>query len=590
MKARSFFTALGAVVVLLLLLGAGSFYWLFGQNPLSLLQAGTVSSPKAAMFVPKSAPIVTSLLVNPDRLAAFRQVMSRPQERRQRRDEIAQLWQSLLANTGLEYERDVQPWLGEEITLAVTTVDRDRDPGNGRQPGYLLVLESKNPSQSREFLQLFWQQRAIAGTELVFEQYKGVKLISGTPGAASAATPLPLATVATAAIGDEFILFASHPKVLRDAINNVQAADLSLDEAPVYARSLEVLTNPRIGMAFVNLPELTDWLSAALTVKQPNQDAAVLALPDPGRTLAVALELDRQGLLAATAVPILGETPEDSTAEETPQAPLTEPVSALQYIPASSPIAFAGTGLNQVWQTLSNEISGNDAVSQLIRQALTNLQTRWQIDLADAVFPWVQGEYALAMLPVEGDRRSALPTASLANDWIFVAEIVEQFADSARSQIEHLDDQVRQQGFSVGKLDLGSQPILAWTRLTAGNAATNPTSPLQAEVLGAHTTIGNYEIFASSIAAMNAALDAVENSLRENPDFQAAIAPLQQPNYGYVYLDWAASQSTLERQFPWLKVVELAGKPLLQHLRSVTVSSYGHHSGMQQGGIFLKLS
>jgi len=52
----------------------------------------------------------------------------------------------LLANTGLDYRRDIQPWLGE-ITLAVTTIDIDRDAQNG-QPGYLMALAT-NAARSR---------------------------------------------------------------------------------------------------------------------------------------------------------------------------------------------------------------------------------------------------------------------------------------------------------------------------------------------------------------------------------------------------------------------------------------------------------
>jgi len=83
---------------------------------------------------------MVSLLVNPDRLESF--LAARPGQRRRARQELNQKT-NLLANTGLDYQRDIQPWLGDEITLAVTTIDIDRDEQNGRQPGSLMALATK---------------------------------------------------------------------------------------------------------------------------------------------------------------------------------------------------------------------------------------------------------------------------------------------------------------------------------------------------------------------------------------------------------------------------------------------------------------
>jgi len=82
------------------------------------------------MFVPKQAPVMVSMLANPDRLESFRQVVALPENVT---PGTKQLKTNLLANTGLDYRRDIQPWLGDD-TLAVTTIDIDRDEQNGN-PG-----------------------------------------------------------------------------------------------------------------------------------------------------------------------------------------------------------------------------------------------------------------------------------------------------------------------------------------------------------------------------------------------------------------------------------------------------------------------
>jgi len=110
---------------------------------------------------------MVSLLVNPDRLESFRQVGSRTTAASTPGTKPAKT--NLLANTGLDYQRDIQPWLGDEITLAVTTIDIDRDEQNGRQPGYLMALATKTVIAAAVPV-LFSSERSLV--QMAFEQYK----------------------------------------------------------------------------------------------------------------------------------------------------------------------------------------------------------------------------------------------------------------------------------------------------------------------------------------------------------------------------------------------------------------------------------
>jgi hypothetical protein len=88
---------------------------------------------------------------------------------------------------------------------------------------------------------------------------------------------------------------------------------------------------------------------------------------------------------------------------------------------------------------------------------------------------------------------------------------------------------------------------------------------------------------------MNQALKGVENSLVKSDRFNNAIAPLPQPNDGYLYLDWRESGTLIERQLPIVRVVELVAKPFFEHLRSLSVSSYGSDKGVQRSKLFFRL-
>ena len=609
MKFRSFVSFLSVVVLVLLLLSAGGFYWLVARNPLRVMSSDPQTIPGAALFVPRQAPLMASLLVNPAQLETFQLAATPLADRRKVKEELDQIKQSLLVDTGLDYQRDIQPWLGQEVTLAVTALDFDHDAGNGQQPGYLAAIATEDPQQSREFLELFWQKRAIAGSDLVFEQYKGVKIIAARPPAGDSdkgtttrrpkppnyrlqlqspqplTAPAPTPTLASAAVGDRFILFANHPKVLRAAINNVQAPDLSLEQSKVFHQAIESLTQQRVGLTYIDLSKLAQLLSRELPTATLAQRTEVTkpttsgdALPPLKQTLVAGFALNQQGLLAETA--LLSPDAPDGTATLSPS--LAQPVGALQYVPSSSAFAASGTHLDQLWERLITGLAPYKTASQLINQPLQALQDRWQLDLPNDIFQWVNGEYALAMLPPE----TMSANGTLQPDWVFAAERLA--TDAAQHAIAHLDELAKQQGLTVGPLTIGDRTVSAWTRLTAAKASLQPLN-LQASVQGVHASVGNYELFTTSVAAMDNALKATKSSLTTVQPFEQSTTFLLKPNHGYLYLDWDASRPILEQQFPVLKVLELAGKPFFSRLRSFTLSSYGAQSGIQRGGALIQL-
>lgn len=565
MKLRSFFYFLAASVLVLLLVGGGGWLWLVARSPLPLLQ-GNHAAPKAAIFISRQAPVTASLLVNPDRLEALRQVIAAPANRRRSRAELNQLKQSLLARTELDYAQDIQPWLGEEITLAVTTLDIDRQPQNGRQPGWLLVLETRDPAKSQVFLQRFWQKQ-LPDANPVLEKYQGVELASAPQLASSQVQQNPAGSGpwATASVGDRFVLLANHPKVLRSAINTVQAPDLGLAGAEHYRQALASLQQGRIGLSFLNLPALaTESSSTEFVGSTPSYD-----------NFAIALGLNRQGILAETAL-----IPAAGAAASNP--PLSDAAAALRYIPATSPFALSGTDLDQLWSQFSAVLAGYEPVASSVSQSLNDFKTRWGLDLPQDIFAWVKGEYAVGLLPhPRGD--------GLRPDWLFIAENSEPETIQA---IQHLDAVAEQRGLGLGPLEIEGQKISAWTELITAPDQSRPKSTegiLAARVVGTHTAVDHYQVLATSLEAEKEAL-MPNRSLADSDNFKRAIAPLPTPNAGYLYLDWPGSRQWLEQRFPVLRAVEIAGQPFFSHLRSLSLSSYEAKAGVLRSKIFIQLT
>jgi hypothetical protein len=560
-RQRSFIGFIVAGAIALLVIAIASFYWFFGKNPANL--TASTSQPNAAIFVSKLSPVMVSLLTNPDRLQAL-----------EREGELSKLKTSLFAKSGIDYKEDVQPWLGDEITLAITTLDIDRDRENGQQPGYLLALATKQPQKSREFVELLFSKRALAGANLAVEQYKGVKLISDNQEVITEEKiQNPKSKIqnylAGAVVGKGFVLFANDPKVLRDAINNVQAPDLNLTSSPEYQKATKQLPKGGLAVAFLNLPIVAKW--QGLQLPEQTYDSEIISLA-----------LNPKGLLAETSFLTSSEI-------VSPSAPLSKPVGALQYIPASAGLAISGSNLSnlgnsdlaKLWRQATATIYGSeeDVVSRLAKP-LADVQKRWGINLPEDIFSWVKGEYAIALLPA---KEQTTP------HWIFAVEK----SESVEKGIARLDAIASSNGLSINPLTIDKQKISAWTELTTAtkksDAKEGTSFSIETKVLGLHTTLGNYEIFTSDLETMNEILTTKDNSIIDNPNFKDSIAAIPLPNQGYIYLDWTKSQNLLERQVPILKLVEVLGKPFFDNLRSLTVSSYGTETRSLKGGVFFKL-
>jgi len=537
-----------AGIITLMLVCVAKFSWFSGKSPVSLVVRN--SQPAAAIFVSKSSPAMVSLLVNPDGLQTIAA-----------KGEFSQLKNSLLTKNNIDYSNDLKPWLGDEITLAATTIDIDRDPDNGLQTGYLMALATTKPEKSREFLELLFSNRAFSGTNLGIERYKGVKVISDN---SEYAPDLKNQNSLAGAVVNNFVLLANHPQVIKEAINNLQAPDLNLISSLEYQKAAQQISKNAVAVTFLNLPEIGKW--QGLELAESTYNSQILSFV-----------LNSQGLLTEST--FLTNSPVVPSS-----LPLSQSVGALQYIPESTALAIAGTNLNKLgnsdiaklWKQVTASIYGSseDGTARLL-QPLAKIQHNWNLNFSEDIFNWITGEYALALLP---NSENTTP------NWLFVIEKNPELA----AGITHLNNIASRSGFNLSSLTLDQQKIAAWTKITA-TSENNTSINVDTKVKGVHTTLDNYEIFSSDLKTLTAVLSQKQKSLLENPQFKNSIATIPQPNQGYIYLDWENSQNLLKRQLPLLKLAEVLGKPLFDNLKSLTVSSYSSEPGTLKGGVFLQL-
>jgi hypothetical protein len=535
---RPFWWVLLAIAAALLLLGASGFWYLTASGPLKLLAGSDRPIATATAFVPAQSPFTLSLLTRPERIEALQQAMVSPAQRQQARSEIEQIKQSLLKITGLDYDGDLQPWIGNEATFAYSDLDLDLDASNAQQPGYLLALEiaPEHQQQARDFLQLFWQRQSLAGNPPQSEQISGVRVLYGS-------RKTPKLTHASALVGGQFVIFANDLRVLRRSIRAAQTAT-NLAQNAAYRQAVAQLPEPRIGLAYFDTALLGN--------------ASTKATPNHSRFTAIGLGITRTGLVANARF----------AAQPTPLVAssarlLASPVEALRFLPAESAIALSSQDLAQLEPLLATVGLSSAALPNFLQLGLPSALPAKpsQADSSPAALSpwnWATADYALG---------------KIGSEWVLAVA-----RDPAG--IDQLDAAAVAQGYSAVPVTIGSAEATAWTRLKASSQRRPAGSGIETEILGLHLPQANYEIFASSLSAMNSALAAPQNSLLTAKRFTQAIASLPTPNGGYLYIDWPAIAPVAGRSFPTLNLLTVAARPLFSHIDTLVATREGETTSL----------
>ncbi len=570
MKRRSISTVLLAVIVLPLVLLIAGVAWSKNYDPFKALSKSSSSTnPTTSLFVAQNAPISLSLTVNPDRLLAVSPTVLNFGKSKTQGD-LENLRDSLLGLGTLDYKTSVMPWLGDELTLAVTSRSVDRTLADSHHPGYLLALKTNDAIASRAFLREFWRVRALTaqqtetykGSEITYGQVKNSQIKNSQAKDSGVQLSEVTFTLASAIVGNQYVLFANSPKVLKNAINNVQVPSLNLQGNEQYQRAVGAIDSKHLGILYINLPEFTALTGDDSIVRSLVQLPTVS--PITYSTMAMGLRGSRSGLILDTVlVPDeLSSESDRKTVQTKDSQTKAKTLDILNVLPDRSMAIAIGNNLTELWPTISHTIKGYSALETLQNQVLQPLEAESQLNLIQDIFQWVKGDYGFTIAPIKPNQ----PT-----QWVFA---VKREGQEIEQGIAKLDKIARDRGLTIGPVKLGDQTVQAWTQLSSSE-----NTQLSANTIAAHTTIGNYEVFSTSLKMLENLANQSEKTLSQNSDWTLATHEIDNPNQGYVHIDWNTVQPLLEKQVPGLRLIEVLAQPIVTHLKSLTISAAESNAG-----------
>lgn len=565
-KLHSIFLQLLASILALLICG-GAVWAIEPDASIGTPQPEPELGPTSAHFIPKTTPIMISLLGNS---SPFRMLSN---EEQGGSSSFADLPATVLASAGIDYRQDIRPWVSDEITFAVSNLDQGQS-----EPGYLLVLKTRGSRDANAFLEQFWQKQA-ADQGINFERYQGINIISSdvSPGLGQSTTTQfaslfkPLKYLTTATVDDRFVLVSNQSQVLQQAVEASKDPSAQLAESSEYQTAIATFTQKQqSGIAYLDLEQLIPALSGKSVATSPTY-----------KSLGVVFGESRQGLLAETA---LIANPERQMQPVTVRQ--QAPTSALNYFPGNSPLVVSGRNLGALWTQINQDLQGYPEIKAWVNQTLGDWGKTRGVNLTSKIFPWVDGDYTWALLPdALSPVLSAHPDSGA--DWLFSYEQTQ--SDQSKQLADHLSELATQQDLGTSPFELAGQKVYAWTRLVSQELDSRGSNlTFKTEVTGAYANLENQKVLASSPEALGLALEAGNDALSNQRSFQDAIAPFDRPNQGFLYLDWPVMRPILEKNLPVLSKLEKNAQALFSKLRSVSISSYGETPEVQHSQWYLR--
>jgi uncharacterized protein DUF3352 len=268
-----------------------------------------------------------------------------------------------LGQVGIDYEADVRPWIGNQVSLAAQPGPTLADP-----PRWLLVASVKDQSQADAALDRIAAARGLAGTS---GSHEGVAIT--------------VADGAAWALLEDLLIVAPDETMLTAALDAELGRRPSLGDSPAYAAAMRRLPADHLAAVYVALDDLA---AAAQVGDQASGYSA----------LSAALLVEPDGVHLRAIAPFDAEAAPTEAREAFALA--SEPSSLADWMPADTQAAAVFFRLSQSLQAAEDGLAGQPEAEQVIA-ALSQLRAvaafGLGINLDNDVLPLFDSEVGLAL-------------------------------------------------------------------------------------------------------------------------------------------------------------------------------------------------
>lgn len=516
-KPQSRFLPLG--VAALLTIGGGAAYWLLTQrNTTGIIPVG-------AEILPQSALISISVSTNPSQWRTL-QKYGTSETQRIFQQSLTDLQTRYLTQNGYSYGEDIQPWIGDGATVAFLPLTGQSSILAG-QRATVCILPIANLDRARQTLEKVKGSQTGNFSE---RTYQGVRIQE------IGRTQKYWATVL-----DQRLVITSTFQAINQVIDTYQGG-ASLATTPGYRTALnEIKANQPFAQLYINLPALaaTAIVNSGRQLS-PEASAKIKQTQGLGSTIL----LEPQGIRFKSISWLKPNSHVKQLGENAAR-------NLSQQLPANTLMMASGSDFEQFWQAYSQGSESQLVVPFNPEQFQASVESATGMDFEKDFAKWMDGEFALALLPAQGEPQGA--------GLVLMAQTSDRrAAERAFNQL----DQVMGKKFNlkISTAKVGNQTLTTWKIPPGLPVAT-------------HGWLANNTAFLTVGAPVEGAIvPQPKVTLASAELFQTATRSELNPPGGYFFIDLTRAQTLLDSS-PLLPKLAPSTRKFATAIRAIGVTA-----------------
>lgn len=439
----SLLLTLGAAV---LVIGGGAVaYWLLVQRN---ILGGNV--PVGAELVPQNALVAVSISTDSEQWQQLQQYGT-PETQAAFSKQLQQLNDNLLTTNGLNYQQDIQPWIGKEVTIAYlsSVVGTPNSSSSGAiplaQPSMVMVLPIDNAVLAQQLLE---KAKSRQQGKLVERTYKDVQ-IRETQSTSSQ-------TLSTAVLGRSLVV-TTDPRATERAIDTAKG-EPSLAITPGYSDALgKIKAGQPFAHLYFNVP-VAAAVAAANSARSLSPEN--LANLQQNQGLAATVTLEPEGIQFKGISWLKPNSTKKHVVENNAKI-------MAKRLPGETLMMMSGGNLQRLWQNYVQGAQSNPIVPLNPQDFRAAVKSRTSLDWEQDLLPWMAGEFSVSLIPA--------PPGSGSNLSAGVVVMVQASDRSlAEKSFKQLDEFVATKyKFLVQPSQLKGQTVVNWISPLGGVTSTH---------------------------------------------------------------------------------------------------------------------
>ncbi|KAF3887440.1 MULTISPECIES: DUF3352 domain-containing protein [Nostocales] len=423
----------------LLIVGGAAAYWLLTQGkPFSrdLLPGANI--------IPQDALFAVSFTTDSRQWKKLREFGTK-ETQVELDTNIQQLQERFLTSNGYDFQKDIRPWVGDQIAVAVLAPEMSRATSKpvttnasviGNEQSLVMVLPIKNKEAAKTILS---QPKAPKGGKWIDRSYENIA-IKETEGQAGE-------KFSVAVVDENFLVITDDSKATEKAINAYKRKT-SLADSPGFAENYPKIAHYQpFAEFYVNVP-----FSAKIAASGDRAlPAPVLSQLQNNQGLAGSLSLESEGV-RIKGISWLNPNSQRVLATDNNGGKMQN------RLPAETLLMLSGGNLKQLWSDYALTSQGNPRSPMTPEQLRDGVKSLTNLDLERDLLSWMGGEFSLSIVP-------NITKEGLSEDFRAAFVFMVEASDRNRAELalKQLDDVMKTQyQFQIKYTTVANRPVVNW--------------------------------------------------------------------------------------------------------------------------------